>query len=72
MADLAGFGFGVEWCVVGLDRNGAYNPACRMAQALQPFARAKRPCDGSIIGFCSFALGLIKGVFSTRPESLCS
>lgn len=24
--------FGVEWCVVGLDRNWAYNPACRMAR----------------------------------------
>lgn len=23
--------WGVEWCVVGLDRNWAYNPACRMA-----------------------------------------
>lgn len=24
--------WGVEWCVVGLDRNWAYNPGCRMAQ----------------------------------------
>jgi hypothetical protein len=24
--------FGVEWCVVGLDRNWAYNPACKMAE----------------------------------------
>jgi len=24
--------WGVEWCVVGFDRNWAYNPACRMAQ----------------------------------------
>lgn len=24
--------WGVEWCVVGLDRNWAYNPACNMAQ----------------------------------------
>jgi hypothetical protein len=23
---------GVEWCVTGLDRNWAYNPACRMAR----------------------------------------
>ena len=22
---------GVEWCVVGLDRNWAYNPACKAA-----------------------------------------
>jgi hypothetical protein len=29
---IIGTGFGVEWCVVGLDRNWAYNPACRMAQ----------------------------------------
>ena len=27
-----GVGWGVEWCVVGLDRNWAYNPACRMAR----------------------------------------
>lgn len=27
-----GAGFGVEWCVVGLDRNWAYNPACKMAR----------------------------------------
>ena len=24
--------WGVDWCVVGLDRNGAYSPACRMAR----------------------------------------
>jgi hypothetical protein len=24
--------WGVEWCVVGLDRNWAYNPACKMAR----------------------------------------
>ncbi len=29
--DFAGFGQGVEWCVVGLDRNWAYNPACKAA-----------------------------------------
>jgi hypothetical protein len=28
---FAGFGDGVRWCVVGLDRNWAYNPACKMA-----------------------------------------
>jgi hypothetical protein len=28
---FAGFGQGVEWCVVGLDRNWAYNPACKGA-----------------------------------------
>jgi hypothetical protein len=27
-----GAGWGVEWCVVGLDRNWAYNPACKMAR----------------------------------------
>ncbi len=29
---LMGMTFGVEWCVVGLDRNWAYNPACKMAR----------------------------------------
>lgn len=29
---LAGYGAGVEWCVVGYDRNWAYNPACRIAR----------------------------------------
>jgi hypothetical protein len=23
---------GIEWCIVGLDRNWAYNPACKMAR----------------------------------------
>ena len=35
IAETTGFlgvGWGVEWCVAGLDRNWAYNPACRMAQ----------------------------------------
>src|SRR5918995_859430 len=30
--NMIGATFGVEWCVVGLDRNWAYNPACKMAQ----------------------------------------
>lgn len=29
---IIGTGYGVEWCVVGLDRNWAYNPGCRMAK----------------------------------------
>ena len=29
---ILGTTWGVEWCVVGLDRNWAYNPGCRMAQ----------------------------------------
>ena len=29
---MIGASWGVEWCVVGLDRNWAYNPACRAAQ----------------------------------------
>ena len=29
---FAGYGDGVEWCVVGVDRNWAYNPACRAAK----------------------------------------
>jgi hypothetical protein len=28
---MIGVSFGVEWCVVGLDRNWAYGPACRAA-----------------------------------------
>lgn len=28
---FASIGWGVDWCVVGLDRNLAYNPACKMA-----------------------------------------
>jgi hypothetical protein len=29
---MIGMTWGVEWCVVGLDRNWAYNPICKMAQ----------------------------------------
>jgi hypothetical protein len=29
---MIGAGWGVEWCVVGLDRNWAYSPACKMAR----------------------------------------
>lgn len=29
---LLGISWGVEWCVVGLDRNWAYNPGCKMTQ----------------------------------------
>jgi hypothetical protein len=29
---MIGSTWGIEWCVVGLDRNWAYNPACKMAQ----------------------------------------
>jgi hypothetical protein len=29
---ILGATYGVEWCVVGIDRNWAYNPACRMAR----------------------------------------
>ena len=29
---FAGFGQGVEWCVVGTDRNWAFNPACKAAK----------------------------------------
>ena len=29
---LLGYGFGVEWCVGGLDRNDAYAPNCKMAR----------------------------------------
>jgi hypothetical protein len=29
---VIGATWGVEWCVVGLDRNWAYNPSCKMAR----------------------------------------
>jgi len=29
---MTGLGWGVEWCVVGLDRNMAYSPHCKMAR----------------------------------------
>jgi hypothetical protein len=29
---MIGASWGVEWCVTGLDRNWAFNPACRMAR----------------------------------------
>ena len=29
---MIGASWGVEWCVVGTDRNWAYNPGCQMAQ----------------------------------------
>jgi hypothetical protein len=29
---LLGASWGVEWCVVGLDRNWAFNPSCKMAR----------------------------------------
>ena len=31
-AGMIGANWGVEWCIVGLDRNWAYNPACKMAR----------------------------------------
>ena len=33
---MIGWGYGVEWCVVGLDRNLAYAPGCSV---LRPFAQ---------------------------------
>ena len=29
---IIGATWGIEWCVVGLDRNQAYNPGCKMAR----------------------------------------
>jgi hypothetical protein len=29
---LIGATYGVEWCIVGLDRNWSYNPSCKMAR----------------------------------------
>ena len=35
---IIGYGYGVEWCVVGLDREFAYAPSCRV---LRPFAERR-------------------------------
>ena len=35
---IIGWSYGVEWCVVGFDRNLAYAPAC---SALRPFAERR-------------------------------
>ena len=58
---FAGFGQGVEWCVVGLDRNWAYNPACKAAGPYPIFrigGRQKAPVRGAFILFlkCSICL----------------
>jgi hypothetical protein len=29
---IIGIGFGIEWCIVGLDRNDAFAPNCKMAR----------------------------------------
>jgi hypothetical protein len=29
---MTGIGWGVEWCIAGLDRNWAYDPHCKMAR----------------------------------------
>jgi hypothetical protein len=29
---MIGASWGIEWCVVGYDRNWAYNPSCKMAR----------------------------------------
>lgn len=31
-AGILGVSYGVEWCVIGLDRNWAYNPNCKAAR----------------------------------------
>lgn len=31
-ADIIGASWDVQWCVVGIDRNWAYNPRCKMAR----------------------------------------
>ena len=31
---IIGWGWGVQWCVVGLDRNSAYSPACSVLRPL--------------------------------------
>ena len=61
--DLGAIGatWGVEWCVVGLDRNWAYNPLCKIAgpyPALRPVlaipaTRGRRRFVGDHPIFCS-------------------
>jgi hypothetical protein len=29
---MIGASWGIEWCIVGLDRNWAYNPVCKMGR----------------------------------------
>ena len=63
---MIGANWGVEWCVVGVDRNWAYNPACKAA-ALTPPAQAD--VDRRLIPFhCHFVLDL----FSCRREKFPS
>src|SRR5204862_2107445 len=38
---MVGATWGVEWCVVGLDRNWAYNPACQMARPCSACCRRR-------------------------------
>jgi hypothetical protein len=45
---IIGWGYGVEWCVVGLDRNFAYSPACSV---LRPFAERFLGDKASRVGY---------------------
>jgi hypothetical protein len=38
-----GMGWGVEWCVVGLDRNLAYAPGCSSLRPFVEYWKAERP-----------------------------
>jgi len=42
---VLGYGWGVEWCVVGLDRELAYAPSCRV---LRPFAERRLGAEAVI------------------------
>jgi len=45
---IIGWGYGVEWCVIGLDRNSAYSPAC---SALRPYAERFLGDKASRVGY---------------------
>jgi hypothetical protein len=45
---IIGWGYGVEFCVIGADRNFAYSPAC---SALRPYAEQFLGDDAQIKGY---------------------
>ena len=52
---MIGGSWGVQWCVVGVDRNWAYNPDCKMAQALRA-GRHDSAAETPVLGFLAFRL----------------
>ena len=52
---FAGFGQGVEWCVVGLDRNWAFNPPARPPGPDRARQRATLTAPAILFLKCSFS-----------------